>query len=289
MKKILFALMISSAFVAVAGCSTTGGGSSSGNSGGSGSGGGGGGGSPQASSLSATGATLNVATGGPDISLTKYATSADVTYDQDSGTTTVEITGGPYDSRTISFQNESDTSTIDGKPVTVTSLGRDVGNESDAEAAFIAIDAEDNDPAGDFIALYGGADISNLPTTGTATYTGSVVGIGMTSSVKGDLTGTASLGADFGTGDVTGTFSNLAVDDGGNSDSIGDVAFSGSMNTSTATYSADTITMGGGATSGDSVIEGAFFGDGATATSGDLYVKDDAGQNSAYGVYQADR
>lgn len=287
MKKILLALMVSAAFAAVTGCTTTGGGDSQSSSGGSG--GSGGGGSSGPAALAASGATLNVDTSGPGISLTKYATSADVTYDEQSGRTTVEISGGPYDNRTITFENESDTSTIDGKPVTVTSLGSDGASQSDAEAAFIAIDAEDNDPAGDFIAIYAGADISNLPTTGTATYTGSVVGVGMTSSVAGDLTGTATLDANFGTGGVSGTFSNLGVDDGGNSDTIGDIAFSGSMNTSTAAYSADTITMGGGATSADSVIEGAFFGDGATATSGYLHVLDQAEENAAFGVYQADR
>ncbi len=218
--------------------------------------------------------------------LARTAAAATVTA-HDDDTTTFLFTSGTYAGQTLVLDADGN-GTLNGKPVTMENLGAD---GTAAEAAFLTIgDPDSSDES--YVAAYAISDTATLPTSGTATYSGSMTGAGISGANSGYASGDVSVSANFGTGAVSGTFSNLAVTDEGTSYSIGsDVAFSGTMNTSTASYSADTITLGGTAADPASHVAGVFGGDGATATAGELYVADDFSNptKAVYGVYQADK
>ena len=218
--------------------------------------------------------------------LARTAGAATVTA-HDDDTTTFLFTSGTYAGQTLVL-DEDGNGTLNGEPVTIETLGAD---GTAAEAAFLTVgDPDSNDES--YVAAYGISDTATLPTSGTATYSGTMIGAGISGTNSGYANGDVSVAANFGTGAVSGTFSNVAVTDEGTSYALGsDIAFSGTMDTNTATYTADTITLGGSDADAASYVAGVFGGDGATATAGELYVADDFSSptKAIYGVYQAEK
>nr|WP_319390667.1 hypothetical protein [uncultured Cohaesibacter sp.] len=218
--------------------------------------------------------------------LVRTAGAATVTA-HDDDTTTFLFTSGTYAGQTLVLDADGN-GTLNGKPVMMENLGAD---GTAAESALLTIgDPDSSDES--YVAAYAISDTAKLPASGTATYSGTMTGVGISGANSGYASGDVSVSANFGTGAVSGTFSNLAVTDEGTNYAVGsNVAFSGTMNTSTATYSADSITLGGTAADPVSHVAGVFGGDGATATAGELYVADDFANptKAVYGVYQADK
>ncbi len=139
---------------------------------------------------------------------------------------------------------------------------------------------------------------AGMPTTGTATYsgTGNVYGEVIAPSAGGGataatLTGDGSLTANFGTGAITGTLSNITANYNGANTAWNSVTITGAINagastfngaTSTPSAPATTYSLGAGATG---TIRGGFYGPTAQQVAAVWTLSD--GTKSALGVFGA--
>lgn len=133
----------------------------------------------------------------------------------------------------------------------------------------------------------------NIPTTGTATYDGGVIGIAVNDGGAYSVLGDVSMTADFATGEVNGTFTNMfAVSTSAPvATAWNDITFNANIAAGTNEFSGTTAVTGGnvnpggldaGAT-GD--IGGKFFGPGAEEVGGAWTISD--GTTSAAGSFDA--
>jgi hypothetical protein len=105
---------------------------------------------------------------------------------------------------------------------------------------------------------------TNIPNSGTATYTvwhaGTTVNGGETGDQFDGHAGLSTITADFGSGEVSGTLKGLDKD----------ITFDGWMSQGNAVYAANNadIHYGGSAVSSSSKLIGGFYGDGAATTAG---------------------
>ncbi len=122
-----------------------------------------------------------------------------------------------------------------------------------------------NDGGGHFRmgVLAGGAQTTTMPTSGSATYTGTTFGFGANGTAAFALTGNAQISADFLKGTVTTTFSNLTTQDLNTN-------VTGTLPTQTGTGAISgsryTTAIGGGSLSG--TANGTFYGPSAQETAG---------------------
>lgn len=127
---------------------------------------------------------------------------------------------------------------------------------------------------------------NDIPTTGTARYTGITVGIGAEAGTAYAVGGRVTLDANFGTGEITGLLHDMVrTDIDLNADVFEDVNILASMNGGTSTYSGTTSSTRPGFSSGD--VEGAFFGPGAAETGGAWRLLANEGDDAYIGSYGA--
>lgn len=121
-------------------------------------------------------------------------------------------------------------------------------------------------PDGSGSTTYGAAHFgtkpTNVPTSGTANYVGATAGAFFEGTSVDAYTGTTNVAVNFGTGGVSGTMTNLA----GDGITLGDIGFTGTLDTGKSTYSANSLTWGGQSASG--TLLGGLYGPGATSTAG---------------------
>ncbi len=266
MKKIMTALLLSVSLYSLAACSTTKSDTSN---------------SQSSNAASLTGTQLVV--GANFSSLTSSSATTEV-QSNDDNTTTVVFKSGDYKGQTLTLDANGE-GTLDGKDVTAVLLD----NDTAAVAGLLSIGSNSNDHSGTHIAQYAATEEAILPASGTATYSGTVAGVGMSGADAGSVSGTANLAADFGSSTVSGSFTGLSID--GTSSSVSNVTFSGTLDTDTATYSSTSVKLGGTTASAESRVDGVFGGDQASSTAGEFYVLDDDNSptEGVFGVYQADK
>ena len=241
MNKIFLAALAGTAMIAMAGCSSTSGNSSPGDPGAGG--GGSQGGEP-------SGGDGNYTVGGTTVQLRNGSvtsvtdTTGDYTED-DNGNLSVSFTSGPYAGQSVSFSEGSDTADLDGQTATLEAfLGSDNDN-STSGALYITVDGENDEGNGNFLALYSGDTVSDLPQEGTGTYRGDYFGSAQNGEAGGLVSGSSEIAVDFQSGAVSGDFSDLTIYDG--DDAIGamdDVGFAGTLDKNSASYVANSVTIG---------------------------------------------
>lgn len=132
-------------------------------------------------------------------------------------------------------------------------------------------------------------DPGDMPTTGAASYSGGVQGFGVVGgNVSGeyDVIGSATMSADFASGDVDGAFTNMGSGDGfeaafANRGNWNDVGFTGNINSNS--FSGTTSVASPGADGNPSamdvdasgIIQGHFFGPSAAEAAGIWSLQDD--------------
>ena len=111
---------------------------------------------------------------------------------------------------------------------------------------------------------------------GSVGYTGGAAEVVQTvGSTPSYIAGTSSISANFTSGAVTGT-----MDFSGTAD---DVGFTGTMNSSKATYSSSAVTLGG--VTGTGQLQGGFFGPDYVETDGSFDVGNTAGTTKVTGAF----
>lgn len=288
MNKIILALLAGTAIMALVGCKTTDSGSSSGGSSGGGSGEQGGGDTPSGSDGNYTvgGTTVQI----ENNSITNVAdTAGDYSESDDGDTVSVAFTSGPYAGQSVTFSDDNDTSTLDGKEATLEAfLGAD--DDTSSGALYITVGG-DEDLDGAYIGLYSGDAVSDMPQEGTGTYQGSYFGSATNASADGLISGSTTIDVNFQDGSVSGDFTDLTIyEDDVAAGSFADIGFSGSLDKNSGAYTADSVTIGGAAADSGSVVKGSLYGSGADSTAGSATVVDDMDSPSAAttGVFQAD-
>ena len=296
MNKIFLAALAGTAMIAMAGCSSTSGDSSPGDpgNGGGSQGGGSQGGGPQGGAPG--GGDGNYKAGGTTVQLRNGSviTAADTTGDyteDDNGNLSVSFTSGPYAGQTVSFSEDSDTASLNGQTATLEAfLGSDNDN-STSGALYITVDGENDEGNGNFLALYSGDTVSDLPQEGTGTYRGDYFGSAQNGEAGGLVSGASEIAVDFQSGAVSGDFSGLTIyDDGTAIGAMDDVGFAGTLDKNSASYVANSVTIGGNAAGEGSLVKGSLFGAGANSTAGSVAAFDNAANptKATVGVFQAD-
>lgn len=199
--------------------------------------------------------------------------------------TTNEISG---DYTTYSSENGTETNYL-------TVLG-DTDTPEKGAAAFISVEdsASPNTPT--FLAFRsedGVTEDANMPTSGTATYTGTLYGGSNQGGTVDNMTGTATVNVDFADGSVAGTFD---IDDDDNDITFADGTISGS----TYNVASTGIAYGNGSNVTSSLdsasyIKGAFYGTNAEGTAGTFLLTGDVTDSdtnetvsaTAMGAFQA--
>lgn len=137
---------------------------------------------------------------------------------------------------------------------------------------------------------------SDMPTTGSATYNGTMVGVSVDSTGDAyDLVGDASMTADFGTGNISGSFTNTTatnVDTLANSP-WNDVNFGGTIAAGSNGFSGTTsvgganTNPGGLAADASGEVKGKFFGPvaGVPDEAGGAWTLEDSSGNVATGAF----
>lgn len=133
-------------------------------------------------------------------------------------------------------------------------------------------------------AAHFGTAATAVPTTGTLAYSGPITGNLLDNeNVSYELNGSTEIVANFGTGAVGGTLTNLDAPGRG---ALPDIFFAGSMVTGTAAYDAVPTNWGGQEARG--IVVGAFYGPGARSTAGAFDVTRPGGDSvHAIGAYVA--
>ncbi|WP_162912954.1 transferrin-binding protein-like solute binding protein [Rhodospirillaceae bacterium SYSU D60014] len=138
---------------------------------------------------------------------------------------------------------------------------------------------------------------SDMPTSGTATYTGKMVGVAVDSTGDAyDLLGNAAMTADFGSGNVSGNFTGTTATNVETlaSSPWNDVNFGGTIAAGSNDFSGTTsvgganTNPGGLADDASGVVGGKFFGPGADEAGGAWTLEDSSGNvaTGAFGVTQ---
>jgi hypothetical protein len=188
---------------------------------------------------------------------------------------TTNATSGDY--TTYSSENGTETNYL-------TVLG-DTDTPEKGAAAFISV--EDSASAPTFLAFRsedGVTEDANMPTSGTATYTGTLYGGSNQGGTVDNMTGTATVNVDFADtdGGVSGRFD---IDD--NPDAI--TFTGGSITGSTYNVASTGITYGSATIGEESYVKGAFYGTNAEGTAGTFLVTgvEDTTPATAMGAFQA--
>ena len=210
MNKNFLAALAGTAMIAVAGCSSTSGNSSSGDPGNGG--GGAPGGQPGGGDGSYTvgGTTVQLRNG----SVTTVADATGDYTEDDNGNISVSFTSGTYNGQSLSFSEVGSTSELNGQTATLEAFLGSEDDNSSSGAMYITVDDENDEGNGDFIALYSGDTISDLPQEGTGTYRGDYFGEAQNGAAGGLVSGSSAITVDFQNGAVSGDFSDLTIYDG---------------------------------------------------------------------------
>ncbi|AMM85455.1 hypothetical protein [Martelella sp. AD-3] len=288
MNKNFLAALAGTAMIAVAGCSSTSGNSSSGDPGNGG--GGAPGGQPGGGDGSYTvgGTTVQLRNG----SVTTVADATGDYTEDDNGNISVSFTSGTYNGQSLSFSEVGSTSELNGQTATLEAFLGSEDDNSSSGAMYITVDDENDEGNGDFIALYSGDTISDLPQEGTGTYRGDYFGEAQNGAAGGLVSGSSAITVDFQNGAVSGDFSDLTIYDGDAPiGAMDDVGFSGTMDKNSAAYVADSVTIGGDPAGEGSSVKGSLFGGGASSTAGSVAAFDNADNptKATIGVFQANR
>ncbi|TWG90250.1 hypothetical protein L598_000700000060 [Mesorhizobium sp. J18] len=246
-------------------------------------------------------ASANVTPSGIEVASGEKST-AEIDYNENSDQITMAFSGGNLDGRTIGFQpwTEEGDQPLQADAVSGLAAGEDAGaltalyaEDKASFAGVVTLESGDflNPQPGDKVDIYAlyGANPAHgehsLPgANDTLEYAGTMVGVGADSPTNaGNARGDVNITADFGTGDVEGTISNIAVE--GAAFGGGDVGFSATMSTDKASYEGTDITMGGAAATGN--VEGGFYGIEAAETAGAIMAVSD--DNALVGAFQADK
>ncbi|AJY44619.1 hypothetical protein [Martelella endophytica] len=285
MNKLILAFLAGTAMISLAGCGSTSGGSDGIDISTTGSTGTGNTASGSDGNYTVAGTIVQVRDG----SVEATATAGDFTEDED-GNFTLAFTSGPYAGQSVSFSEGNDTSALGDETATLEAfLG--AGDDTSSGALYITV-GDYEGLNGNFIAAYSGDAVSDLPQSGTGTYNGEYFGSAANDGVTGLVSGNSQIAVDFTSGAVNGTFSGLTItDDGTAIGTMDDVGFSGSLDKTSGTYTASSMTIGGNAADTDSTLSGALYGEGADSTAGSLAVVDDFDNptKATVGVFQADK
>ena len=153
--------------------------------------------------------------------------------------------------------------TIGNDPTGTSGFLLEGSNENLNYATFGAWMANDGGGNGRLGVIAGGSQTVTMPTSGSATYTGTTIGVGSNGNAPFALEGNAQILANFGTGSVTTTFSGLTTQDL-NTNAIGSLATqTGSGTIAGNKYS---TAISGGGLSG--TANGTFYGPSAAETAG---------------------
>lgn len=200
------------------------------------------------------------------------ATTATADYDLDDSTATLEFTGGDLDGETITFDTESGEA-VSGVGGSQEGFLTDISGDHSV-AVFVEVT---DDSSSAFNALHTGADISDMPDSGTVTYSGQLVGAAASvdDGVAGDARGSVAITADFDNESVEGTISGIGISDGEDSANLGDVGFEAAMDADNATYGGSDVTIGGNDATG--LVDGGFYGPDAAETAGGVTAANEDG------------
>ncbi len=265
------ALLAGVAAVALAGCSTTG---STGGGGGTGDAGGDDTNVVAGTAGEARGVSI-VATVNSDGTVEAgSASSTTATYDNTvDGKLAVTFAGGALDGRSLTFDTDT------GELISGLEGSEDGGMLTVLDGTYstaAVLDVFEEDAGTKIAAVHAGNATEDLPSSGSATYRGDVVGLGF-SSVAGEAEGSIVVTADFNNGTVDGTISNIRITaEAGGIGALADVGFAGAvMDRENATYAGETVTIGGDVAQGR--VDGGFYGPGAAETAGGIIATNDSG------------
>lgn len=199
--------------------------------------------------------------------------TTDYSYDSTRERVTLTFTSGNLAGRTIVFDTDTTGEAVSGLNVGEEGFLTTISN-ANSIAAFVEVSISNSSAI--FSALHTGTATTDLPTSGVLNYSGTLIGVAANATLGGDAMGSVAISADFDTNTVLGTVSGIGLidDDTGAVGSIPTVGFTASMDSSSATYSGTTLTIGGSSATG--MVEGGFYGPGAIETAGGLTAQSDS-------------